>query len=84
MTFYGGLIGGVSAFLVLFYVHIKKKNPNIKLLDILIIAPAAVSVVHAFGRIGCFCAGCCYGIETDSWLGVQFPHLLNPRYPTII
>ncbi|MBK8046363.1 MAG: prolipoprotein diacylglyceryl transferase [Anaerolineales bacterium] len=39
----------------------------------------------AIGRLGCFAAGCCWGKETDSWLGV---HLRNvhgdwaTRYPT--
>jgi phosphatidylglycerol:prolipoprotein diacylglycerol transferase len=33
-----------------------------------------VVLAHAFGRIGCFFAGCCYGIPTDSYLGVIFPH----------
>ena len=33
-----------------------------------------VVLAHAFGRIGCFLAGCCYGIPTDSFLGVVFPH----------
>jgi phosphatidylglycerol---prolipoprotein diacylglyceryl transferase len=28
--------------------------------------------VHGFGRIGCFMAGCCYGIPTDRFLGVIF------------
>lgn len=29
-------------------------------------------IVHGFGRIGCFMAGCCYGIPTDSFIGVIF------------
>ena len=28
----------------------------------------------SFGRIGCFCAGCCYGRETDAWYGITFTH----------
>lgn len=27
---------------------------------------------HAWGRIGCFFAGCCFGVETESYLGVKF------------
>ena len=27
---------------------------------------------HAFGRLGCFCYGCCYGKRTDSLLGIPF------------
>ena len=36
------------------------------------------------GRLGCFAAGCCYGIETTSFLGVHFPFLAEGVliYPT--
>jgi phosphatidylglycerol:prolipoprotein diacylglycerol transferase len=37
-----------------------------------LLAPS-VAVAQGFGRIGCFLAGCCYGRETDSMLGVVFP-----------
>ena len=33
-----------------------------------------VVLAHAFGRIGCYFAGCCYGIPTESFLGVVFPY----------
>ena len=29
--------------------------------------------IHGFGRIGCFLAGCCYGIPYDGPFAVQFP-----------
>ena len=41
--------------------------------DILIIAPACITLAHGLGRVGCFLAGCCYGKETTSILGVTFP-----------
>lgn len=31
---------------------------------------------HAFGRVGCFSAGCCYGKPTDHWWGVVFTNPL--------
>lgn len=36
------------------------------------------------GRLGCFAAGCCYGVETTSVLGVHFPFLAEGVliYPT--
>jgi phosphatidylglycerol:prolipoprotein diacylglycerol transferase len=81
MTFYGGLIGGVSFFLLGYFLFIKKKyGPHMH--DFLVIAPACITVAHGFGRIGCFCAGCCYGIETDSWLGVTFPGMDHKVFPT--
>ena len=33
----------------------------------------ALALGHAFGRIGCFFGGCCYGEITDSIFGVRFP-----------
>lgn len=81
MTFYGGLIGGIFFFLLGYFLFIRKKcGPQMH--DFLIIAPASITVAHGFGRIGCFLAGCCYGIETDSWLGVRFPGLDHNVFPT--
>lgn len=83
MTFYGGLIGGVLFFILFYKFYIQKKNENANFVkDILIIAPACITTAHAFGRIGCFLAGCCHGIETDSVLGMKFPGLEYNVYPT--
>ena len=82
MTFFGGLVGGVLMFILLYNLYIKKIFKNFGLKDILIIAPACITLAHAFGRIGCFCAGCCYGVETTSWLGVKFPGMDYKVYPT--
>lgn len=82
MTFFGGLVGGVITFVLLYFFYVKKKYKEYGLKDILIIAPACITLAHAFGRIGCFCAGCCYGIETNSWVGVQFPGMESKVYPT--
>lgn len=83
MTFFGGLVGGVIAFILLFFLSIKKKYPEASLInDIVVIAPACIAIAHAFGRLGCFCAGCCHGVETDSIFGVTFPGMTHPVYPT--
>ena len=29
-------------------------------------------IIHFCGRLGCFFAGCCYGVPTDSFLGITF------------
>ncbi len=81
MTFFGGLVGGIFSFLIGFWLFLRKTGGALFSL-ILLIAPACISLAHAFGRIGCFLAGCCYGIETTSWMGVQFPHLPHPVFPT--
>ena len=72
ITFIGGLIGGIVCFLLLLKYFYKDENKDVKkIMNILI---TGVVLAHAFGRIGCFLAGCCYGIPTDSFLGVIFPH----------
>lgn len=70
-TFIGGLIGGVGSFLLIYYLYGVKKYGK-SLHKILPIAPCCILIAHACGRLGCFCAGCCYGKETTSWLGMYF------------
>lgn len=64
---YGGVITGVLSIFV--YCKVKK----IETFEYLDLIGTYVPLVQAFGRVGCFCAGCCYGKRTDSWLGVVFP-----------
>lgn len=65
-VYYGGLIGGflAVAIIVPFY-----KLPFWKVADAF--APA-VALGQAFGRQGCFAAGCCWGKPTSAWWGVHF------------
>ena len=81
LTFYGGLFGGIAGFLFVYYVIIRKST-TLKIAECFKIAPPAITIGHAFGRIGCFLDGCCYGKPTDSWIGVQFPGLPGPVIPT--
>ena len=64
---YGGIIGGVLAG----FIYCKVKRLSFPLYADLIIP--SVALAQGFGRTGCFLAGCCYGMETSSILGVQFP-----------
>ena len=64
---YGGIIAGIIA--GWFYCKWKKWD-FIKYANVLM---PAVSLAQGFGRIGCFFAGCCYGITTNAWYGVEFP-----------
>lgn len=81
MTFIGGLIGGALGFLIIYWLYIYVVAPRAKskflsnhmnatLTDALPFIPIAIVIAHALGRLGCFFAGCCYGIETDSWIGI--------------
>ena len=80
MTFIGGLIGGVITFLIVYFIL----RPRLKgrLIQMISVVPCAILIGHAFGRVGCFFAGCCYGNPTDSCLGVLFPKLKQPVHPT--
>lgn len=66
-VFYGALIGGLGG--VAIY-SLLKKLPFFSLTDYFI--PALV-IGHAFGRIGCLFAGCCYGMECVSPISIVFP-----------
>lgn len=66
-VFYGGIIGALIAI----YFYAKKYNMNY--LDIVDSLAPEVPLAHAFGRIGCFMAGCCYGMPCDGKFCVIFP-----------
>jgi len=68
-VFYGGLIGGAIA---MFLFCRGFKIPMLPVLDLF--APA-LAVAHGFGRIGCFFAGCCYGVpvQASNPIAVVFP-----------
>ena len=81
MTFYGGLFGGVVTFILMYRFYYLKNNEPI-FGNILVIAPACIALGHAFGRIGCYLSGCCYGIETHTSLDVYFPIHNHSYLPT--
>lgn len=78
-TFLGGLIGGAACFLAFYYgvghfvfrdgLHKKLMYPMLDVFAVCI--PAA----HSIGRLGCLCAGCCYGRPTDAWYGIMMVDL---------
>ncbi|MEC9485146.1 MAG: prolipoprotein diacylglyceryl transferase family protein [Candidatus Izemoplasma sp.] len=72
ISFLGGLIGGIGCFIVLLKLFLKEES--IQYRSIFGTVLTGVVLAHAFGRIGCFLAGCCYGVPTDSLLGVTFPY----------
>jgi phosphatidylglycerol:prolipoprotein diacylglycerol transferase len=80
ITFIGGLIGGAAFFLIVYF--ILRNRIDGKLSDALPIIPTCITLAHGFGRIGCFFGGCCYGRETECFLGVRFPGFPRPVHPT--
>ena len=79
ITFIGGLLGGIVAFLGGYFIF--RKRYTARVTDILSIAPCCILIAHAFGRIGCLFAGCCHGDLTDAWYGiVQHELVINGVY----
>ncbi len=82
-VFYGGLIGGIVGI----FIYSKQFKINFK--DLLLIIVPVIPLVHSIGRIGCLCAGCCYGMEYHGFGAITF-HNSNlapngiPLFPTQI
>lgn len=81
-VFYGSLLFTIPVMLLFF----KKKNlPVLPMLDIMAVTTC---IVHFFGRLGCFMAGCCHGTEWHSHFSVTFTDpaclapLNTPLHPT--
>ncbi|HAZ06234.1 MAG TPA: prolipoprotein diacylglyceryl transferase [Acetobacterium sp.] len=66
-VFYGGLIGGILG--GYFYTRIYHLH-TIQFFDI---AVPCLALAQAFGRIGCFFNGCCYGIPYEGIGAVYYP-----------
>ena len=66
-VFYGSFLLGVPT--VIWYFK-RKGIAVLPMLDILAFAPI---IADAFGRVGCFFAGCCYGSPTHATVGMVFP-----------
>lgn len=66
-VFYGGLLGGLLCLLLASKLHNINSMTYVRRLLFLI------PWIHGFGRIGCFLAGCCYGIPYTGLFAVQFP-----------
>ena len=56
LVYYGGLFGGIATAILL----VKRFKLNVALFCEAVVP--CIPLGHMFGRIGCGCAGCCYGI----------------------
>ena len=70
-VFYGGLIGGCVG--AICYAKFFEVNAVAAAENFVLIIP----LFHCCGRIGCFLAGCCYGIEYTGPLAVTFTESLG-------
>jgi phosphatidylglycerol:prolipoprotein diacylglycerol transferase len=65
-VFYGGFVAAVIA--SIWYA----RRHQLELWRVADVAAPAVAIGHGIGRLGCFAAGCCYGIATQMPWGVTF------------
>ena len=80
LVWYGGFLAAIAAMII----YVRRKG-----LGFLAVADFFVpylALAQAFGRIGCFLNGCCYGIEAPPGypLAVIFPQDFCSRHPTQI
>ncbi|MBW8015644.1 MAG: prolipoprotein diacylglyceryl transferase [Planctomycetes bacterium] len=73
LEFVGGVI--LAIIFVISYLYIRKLSVR-RYFDMLAVG---LMIGLAFGRVGCFLNGCCYGKPTDLACGVSFPYA-SPSY----
>ena len=76
LVWYGGLAGGVIAT----WGYLTRRGLGFRR-GVDQVIPCVV-LGHAVGRLGCFANGCCAGIPTRAWWGVQFPGTVERVVPT--
>lgn len=70
MVFYGGFFGAVAG------AWGAARYFKLRFSDFFPVLGPAIPLMHAVGRVGCFCAGCCYGLEAPPPWGVAFTHAI--------
>ena len=82
-VFYGSFLLTIPTMIWFFR---RNRLPAFKMLDVMAVTTC---LVHMFGRVGCFLAGCCHGKPTNSIIGVTYTNPLcyaeplhTPLYPT--
>lgn len=71
ITFLGGMISAMTTLVILFLIFLKPLRKQF--FKIINIVSMGIILGHAVGRVGCFCAGCCYGEISESKVAVHFP-----------
>ena len=77
LVFYGGLMGAALGGLLFLWIKRNKVPRDFYLDNSAMFAP----LFHAFARVGCFFAGCCYGVESS--FGFAVPDSVTPITPEL-
>lgn len=64
------VLGGIICGILGGYLYCRRHKWNF--LEYFDLVMPSIALAQGFGRIGCFLAGCCYGIKTDSCIGITF------------
>ncbi|MCL1921101.1 MAG: prolipoprotein diacylglyceryl transferase [Kiritimatiellaeota bacterium] len=67
LVYYGGFLGALIPYIG--YALRFRRN----FFEMTDISAAVLPLGQAFGRVGCFMQGCCWGKHSDAWLTVSFP-----------
>ena len=67
LMFYGGLFGAIVV------IALFSRAKKVSLIRVLDLCAAVLPLGHAFGRVGCFLNGCCFGRVCESALSVTYP-----------
>lgn len=84
----GGLILGGAVVPIIIFLPLYCWYQHIKITVLLDLAGLYGGLLQAIARLGCFCAGCCYGYQTDVPWAVTYTHpdsvapLNVPIHPT--
>lgn len=76
----GGIVywGGLIAYVVTVFLVCRVRKVAIRpVFDVLAVC---IPLFHSIARIGCYCAGCCYGIESDVF---GLPYRTSPGEPMV-
>lgn len=71
LSAYGGVIGAII-FILLFSFQFKKS-----LKELLYIFMPSIPLMYSIGKVGCFLAGCCYGIEYNGIFKVAYHYSMS-------
>ena len=71
ITWEGGVLVGFCAFILLSHFIVKRERG--REIELFSSVMPGIVMAHAFGRVGCFLGGCCFGRITEGPLGVVFP-----------
>ena len=77
LVFYGGMVGFLSTFLLL--CKLWDKTVDYRVVDLAIVC---FPLFHLWGRLACFFAGCCYGMESHSFCAIEYTNYIGGKMVT--